>query len=143
MELLVVLAILVVVLTVVPPMVSAAFPGVELKGTARQVAAGLRSARERALATRSDAIFEIDVEEHWFRLAEGAERRTQIPERLAVHLVTADQELSSESRGGIRFFADGSSTGGRVSVSYGERGYDIGVDWLTGRIRIQQTQPQG
>lgn len=143
MELLVVLAILVVVLTLTPPLVAAAFPGVELKGAARQVAAGLRGARERALATRTDTTFEIDVEEHWFQVAGGTERRTQIPARLALNLMTADQELSSESRGGIRFFADGSSTGGRVSVSYGDQGYDIGVDWLTGRIRIQPIRPQG
>lgn len=143
MELLVVLAIMVFVLAVVPPLVAAAFPGVELKGAARQVAAGLRTARERALAVRADATFEIDIEEHWFRVAGGEDRRTEIPTRLAVHLVTADQELASQTRGSIRFFPDGSSTGGRVTLSYGERGYDIGVDWLTGRIRIQALRPPG
>jgi general secretion pathway protein H len=142
-ELLVVLAILVVVLALVPPLVAAAFPGVELKGAARQVAAGLRTARERALAARADASFEIDVDEHWFRVVGGEERRTELPARLALHLLTADQELSSQTRGAIRFFPDGSSTGGRVTLSYEDRGYDVGVDWLTGRIRIQATRPQG
>lgn len=142
-ELLVVLAIVVVVLATAPPLVANAFPGVELKSTARQLAAGLRTARERALVVQADAVFEIDVEEHWFGVSGGGDRRTAIPERLGVKLVTADQELASQTRGGIRFFPDGSSTGGRVTVSYGERGYDIGVDWLTGRIRIQEVRPHG
>ena len=136
------MAIVAVVLAVIPPVVSSAFPGVELKSTARQLAAGLRTARERALAARTDAALEIDVEEHWFQIS-GGERRTAIPEKLQVQLVTADAELASDARGSIRFFPDGSSTGGRVTVLYGERGYDVGVEWLTGRIRIKETHPQG
>lgn len=141
-ELLVVLAIVAVVLAVIPPVVSSAFPGVELKSTARQLAAGLRTARERALAVRGDAAMEIDVDEHWFQVT-GGERRTAIPEKLHVQLVTADAELTSDSRGRIRFFPDGTSTGGRVTVLYEGRGYDVGVDWLTGRIRIKEARPQG
>jgi len=141
-ELLVVLAIAAVVLAIVPPLVASAFPGVELKSAARQVAAGLRTARERALAARVEALFEMDIEEHWFQVS-GEARRTAVPEKLGLQLITADTELSSETRGGIRFFPDGTSTGGRVTLSYADRGYDVGVDWLTGRIRIQAMRPNG
>ncbi len=141
-ELLVVLAIAAVVLAIVPPLVASAFPGVELKSAARQVAAGLRTARERALAARVEALFEMDIEEHWFQVS-GEARRTAVPEKLGLRLITADTELSSETRGGIRFFPDGTSTGGRVTLSYADRGYDVGVDWLTGRIRIQAMRPNG
>jgi general secretion pathway protein H len=138
----VVLAIAAVVLAIVPPLVASAFPGVELKSAARQVAAGLRTARERALAARVEALFEMDIEEHWFQVS-GEARRTAVPEKLGLQLITADTELSSETRGGIRFFPDGTSTGGRVTLSYADRGYDVGVDWLTGRIRIQAMRPNG
>ena len=38
--------------------------------------------------------------------------------------------------GGVRFYPDGSSTGGRVLISRGGHGYQVGVTWLTGRIAI-------
>ena len=36
----------------------------------------------------------------------------------------------------IRFYSDGSSTGGRITVASGERKYLVDVDWLTGRVSI-------
>ena len=37
----------------------------------------------------------------------------------------------------MRFFADGGSNGGRVTLAAGERKFDIDIDWLTGRVAIQ------
>src|SRR6266851_4843445 len=36
----------------------------------------------------------------------------------------------------IRFFPDGSSTGGGVALSLGGERYDILVDWLTGGVSV-------
>jgi general secretion pathway protein H len=36
----------------------------------------------------------------------------------------------------IRFFPDGSSSGGTISLSGANRDYFIGVDWLTGRVEL-------
>jgi hypothetical protein len=38
--------------------------------------------------------------------------------------------------GVIRFFGDGSSTGGSVTILQGERRSDVTVDWLTGRVSL-------
>ena len=38
--------------------------------------------------------------------------------------------------GSIRFFGDGSSTGGSVTILQGERRSDVTVDWLTGRVSL-------
>ena len=43
---------------------------------------------------------------------------------------------SEQDTGAIRFFPDGSSTGGRVTLMVGERSYAVDVDWLTGRVRV-------
>jgi general secretion pathway protein H len=51
-------------------------------------------------------------------------------------LLTAQTEVESDHRGSIRFYPDGSSTGGRITVSSGERQYLVDVDWLTGRVAI-------
>ena len=42
----------------------------------------------------------------------------------------------SERQGSIRFFPDGGSNGGRITVASGERKYEVDVDWLTGRVAI-------
>ena len=44
--------------------------------------------------------------------------------------------LLEKKRGGIRFFPDGGSNGGRVSLAVGERRFNVDVDWLTGRVSI-------
>ncbi|MCK7491838.1 MAG: hypothetical protein MZW92_09370 [Comamonadaceae bacterium] len=45
--------------------------------------------------------------------------------------------------GNIRFFPDGSSTGGAITVSGPKLAYRVNVDWLTGAIAIveQDAQP--
>jgi general secretion pathway protein H len=44
--------------------------------------------------------------------------------------------VTSERRGAIRFYPDGSSTGGRITVTFGRTQYLVDVDWLTGRVSI-------
>jgi general secretion pathway protein H len=36
----------------------------------------------------------------------------------------------------VRFFPDGGSNGGRITLAAGDRKYDVDVDWLTGRVAI-------
>jgi general secretion pathway protein H len=55
---------------------------------------------------------------------------------LELKLFTAQTEAVSERKGAIRFYPDGSSTGGRITVASGERKYLVDVDWLTGRVSI-------
>ena len=57
-----------------------------------------------------------------------------LPEDIALELFTARSELESDTVGRVRFFPDGSSTGGRITLSLAERRYMVDVDWLTGRV---------
>ena len=59
-----------------------------------------------------------------------------LPKELDLKVYTAQTEVSSESKAAIRFYPDGSSTGGRITVASGERKYVVDVDWLTGRVSI-------
>jgi general secretion pathway protein H len=38
----------------------------------------------------------------------------------------------------IAFFADGSSSGGSITLSRGERAYSIIVDWITGSVTLKE-----
>ena len=133
-ELLVVMAIAAVVMTAVPTLFSAAFPGLEMKSAARRTAATLRLARESAIRRGEETTVLVDLEQH--RLTLAGYRALSLPERLSLRLDAASSELIDEQRGAIRFFPDGSSTGGRLVLSYNGHGYQIGVIWLTGRIEL-------
>lgn len=120
-------------------LVARAFSGVsgaELRAASRTVAAGLRQARTLALSERREAALALDLDKRLLTLS-GSERSVQLPAALDLKLYTAQSEIVTERIGAIRFFADGSSTGGRVSLGAGERKILVDVDWLTGKVSIQ------
>ena len=59
-----------------------------------------------------------------------------LPARVELKLFTAQNDLVDDNIGSIRFFPDGGSNGGRITVAAGERKFDVDVDWLTGRVAI-------
>jgi general secretion pathway protein H len=64
---------------------------------------------------------------------EGATRDLpDIVQRVEVSLVPAPEP---EAAARIRFFADGTATGGTIRLWHGARSATITVDWLTGRVR--------
>ncbi|MDX1606523.1 MAG: hypothetical protein R3202_10055, partial [Candidatus Competibacterales bacterium] len=58
-------------------------------------------------------------------------------EDVTIRLYTAQSELLDQKRGSIRFFPDGSSTGGHIALAEGGLEYRVNVDWLTGRVTIE------
>lgn len=137
LELLIVLSIMAILAALVLPLFGGTGVSTgELKGAARQIAAGLRVARSEALATRQETRVVLDLEQRTFRI----DRDTHVhvlPRMIEVKLFTAQSDLVNERVGAVRFFADGGSNGGRVTLASGARKYDIDIDWLTGRVAIQ------
>ncbi len=138
-ELLVVLAIAGLMLSLTPPLISAALPGVELKAAARRTAGSLRVTRELAISTGQEQVWMLNIDTNSYRIADSG-RSGRLPDGVDLKLVAAEQEMHSDKAGGIRFFPDGSSTGGRVTLARGDTGYQVGVNWLTGRILIADWQ---
>ena len=107
----------------------------DLKSAARTLASGLRQAQTLAMVSRRDAVLTLDVEARQYVLAGETEPKA-LPKDIELKLFTAQSEIQSEKKGAIRFYPDGSSTGGRITVKAGERQYLVDVDWLTGRVSI-------
>jgi general secretion pathway protein H len=107
----------------------------DLKASARTLASALRQAQFTALMTKQDAVVTVDVESREFAVTGEATAR-QLPTGIDLKLYTAQNEVTSERKGAIRFYPDGSSTGGRITVAAGPRKYLVDVDWLTGRVHI-------
>ena len=108
--------------------------GLGIKGTASELASGLRLARSEAVASNRQVRFDLDVTGHVYRVGVGAERR--LPANLSIELLTISGENRGASIGDIRFNPDGSSTGGRIALADGKRSVAVGVDWLTGRVSL-------
>lgn len=139
-ELLVVLAIAALAMAAVPSLFSAAMPGLEMKSAARRTLTSLRLTRELAIRQGTDLALIVDVEER--RLDVPGHRSLSLPKRLELRLEAAEREMIDEQRGAIRFFPDGSSTGGRILISLGDSGYQVGVTWLTGRVQLAPWSPE-
>jgi general secretion pathway protein H len=143
LELLMVLAIVSLMIAVVPPLLSGLGGGAELRGTTRQLAAAMRIARSEAILRRQEAVLTLDLEERFFQVA-GDTRKVSLPESIKVKLYTAQTELLDGATGTIRFFPDGTSTGGHVALANEKIGYSVNVDWLTGRVWILALEnPEG
>lgn len=137
MEVLVTLAIIGMVLAAVPMMTGGSRPGAETRAAAIEVASALRQARGKAVAGFRSEVFILDTERHSYRVgAAGPEKA--LPEDLALSLYTARSELQDEGAGRIRFFPDGSATGGRVTLARDNRQYVVAVDWLTGSVALEE-----
>ncbi|NML84091.1 GspH/FimT family pseudopilin [Polaromonas sp.] len=134
-ELLVVTIIMVMAYSLAGPLVSSGVSSTELKASARQLAAGLRRARSEAVAQRRESVLTIDVEGRRFQLS-GDPRLYRLPKDVDVKLFTAQSELVNTNTGSIRFFPDGGSTGGRITVTAKQRQYAVDVNWLTGQVAI-------
>ena len=135
LELLIVLSIMAVLAAVVIPRFGEGVSTSALKGATREIAAGLRLARSEALATRKETRLLLDLEQRAFRV-EPDPRVHALPKQIELKLFTAQSDLLSDKVGTIRFFPDGGSNGGRVTLTAGERKYNVDIDWLTGRVAI-------
>lgn len=137
LEMMIVLVIAALILAVAPPLLSRALPGTQLKGAARQIAAGLRYTRGHAVISQQEAVFKLDVEARRAEIS-GRAKPLKLPQDLDLRLFTAQAELVDEQVGAVRFYPDGSATGGRITVAYDEREYHVDIDWLTGHVAISQ-----
>jgi general secretion pathway protein H len=135
LELLIVLMLMALIAGIAIPMFGGGVSSTDLKSAAREVAAGLRFARDQAIAQRVESLLELNLDGRTFRVPPDP-RTHRLPERLDLKLYTAQRDLVSEKIGAIRFFPDGGSNGGRITLAAGERKYDVDVDWLTGRVSI-------
>jgi general secretion pathway protein H len=76
-------------------------------------------------------VLTIDTKERSF--ASAVVSNSHFSPKIEAQIKVAEPERISSSRGGIRFFPDGSSTGGEVTLSVNARQAMLCVHWLTGQ----------
>ena len=108
---------------------------VTLRAAAEDLTALLKRTRGEALRSNREAAVFVNVEEKTFGV-EGKEQAWPLPPDTDVTLLTAAEEILHEDRGAIRFFPDGSATGGGIRLSQDGRRYQVSVHWLTGQVSL-------
>ena len=136
LEVIVVIVLIGLSYALLPKMLFSGVSGAELRSNVRAVATGLRLTRDAAINTRREAVMTLDLENREFTVQNDAKVH-KLHEKLDVKLYTSQADLVTDKVGSIRFYPDGSSNGGRVTVAAGGRAFEVDVDWLTGRVSIK------
>ncbi len=137
-EIIVVIALIGIVATVAALSFSRSLSGARIEAASRDLVAALRYTRGQAIVKGEQKVLMLDLEHNtWQAPGKGS---IDLPKDMELRLTTAQQELVDENKGGIRFFPDGSSTGGNIAVVLGEREWKINVGWLTGEITLDRPE---
>ena len=136
LELIVVLFIVVLGFSAIGINLSSGNDATELKVAARDIVSALRFARGQALISHQETTVTLDLTENSYTVT-GRNKTYPISKTIDVTVVTAQNELNGQGLGNIRFFADGSSTGGRITLERGKAGWQIDINWLTGQIELE------
>jgi general secretion pathway protein H len=136
LELLVVLGILSFVLVLAMPSIRAPSRSVEVRTAAHDLVSYLRSARAAAISRGRPVAVTFDVNNLWYRVETGG-NPVRLPGDLSMSLTTARDLARDGSSGRMLFYPDGSATGGRIVLSRNKTSATIGVDWLTGTVRME------
>lgn len=107
------------------------------QAAARDLVSALRYARGQALLAREQTTVDLNLTDNSYTVS-GRDKTFSIPEGVAITVVTAQEELKNDEQASIRFFPDGSSTGGRVKLEKKGVNWQIDINWLTGQITLEE-----
>jgi len=148
LELRIVLAIAGALAALVPPVVSAVVPGTKARVAALDLASTLRDARNAAITSSQTIDVEFDFEKSTYTVS--GEAVNELPRGMAVALLDFSgygiedrrtaRVLDDKERYTLRFFSDGSSNGLRARLGNESGGYVVAVDWLLGRVTIEEAK---
>lgn len=145
-ELMVALAVAALMAGLAVPMAAKAYVTMQYRDAVRGVASAATAARYQAVNTGEarDLLVAPDMRRYGVQIAGTAfeaDVATLVPEALSLEVKVARQLVEERGVGVIRFYPDGSSTGGSVTImrENGD-GQRIRVDWLLGRVTHESPQ---
>ena len=135
-EMIAVIILIGIVMTLVSMSFSKSINSAKIRSASREVVAALRYTRGQAIVKGKQQVLLVDTENNTYQ-APGKPVK-ELPKKMRLAIETAAGEQVSNTSGGIRFFPDGSSTGGNIRVYAGEREWRVNVAWLTGDIALEE-----
>lgn len=108
-----------------------------VRAASSELAGALRATRAQAIVRGQEQNFDVDTRANSYLNVKQQDVR--LPKGLKVSITSAKEDQPNEHTGRIRFFPDGSSTGGRITLQSGKRQWHVNVSWLTGEVRVVDT----
>ena len=104
------------------------------------VLAGLLAVSDPVKPTSKEAVTRLQAEDVKVIMATGDGLTTAraVAKQLGIEFYGAREVQPSASEGGIAFFPDGASTGGRVQLSLRDAAWNVDVAWLTGEVTLHR-----
>jgi general secretion pathway protein H len=98
----------------------------------------MKLARDSAINTRREAFVTFNVTSREVTTT-ASDRTVKLNDQISLKLFTSQADQINESTASFRFYPDGSSNGGRVTLIANDREFAIDVDWLTGRVTVSDS----
>ncbi len=132
-ELLVAFAIIGFAMALVPIAYSKLNQSIEYRAAIRNFVADVAAARAKAMMTGQASAIRVNLENKTFGVDDRFNQKW--PKSYKIKAEVASQAIESNKIASIRFYPDGSSTGGSVTVMRSaDTGVRFRIDWLTGRL---------
>jgi len=103
-----------------------------------ELAAALRWTRAQAIVKGENLALEVDTAAATY--TPPGKANVRLPKDMRVSITSAREDQVNATTGRIRFFPDGSSTGGRITLKRGTREWHVNVGWLTGAVSVVDTR---
>ncbi|MEQ1486536.1 GspH/FimT family pseudopilin [Methyloglobulus sp.] len=136
LELMLVMFVVILGFSVIGLNISSGNDATEHQSVARDLVSALRYAKGEALISHEETTIELDLNENTYTVS-GRDKAFSIPDTIALTVVTAQEELTGKGLANIRFFPDGSSSGGRIKLERNSATWQIDINWLTGQVELE------
>ncbi len=134
LEMLAVILLIGIAVAAVSVSVTQGLASARVRAASSELAGALRATRAQAIVRGAEQHFDVDTRANSY---DGAKRQdVRLPKGLRVSITSAKEDQPNDHTGRIRFFPDGSSTGGRITLHSGRREWHVNVSWLTGEVRV-------
>ncbi|MGF1475505.1 MAG: Tfp pilus assembly protein FimT/FimU [Geminicoccaceae bacterium] len=136
LEMLIVMAIIALVAGSISLGFRGASDAMRIRAAASDVARALIAARTQAISQNRESQVIIDTANAELRVEPGGWVTSLVGQKISV--LGARQEQLNENNIAVRFYPDGGSTGVRLTLTTGTKTFVTEVDWLTGRVRVEE-----
>ena len=129
-EMLAVIVLIGIAVAVTAVSMSRGLASARINAASSELVAALRATRTQAIVHGAQRNFVFNTHHLTYRGADG--RKVKLPSGMHASINSASVDTDSNGIARIRFFPDGSSTGGRITLWSGRRQWHVNVSWLTG-----------
>lgn len=136
-ELLVVMTLMVMLMTLLPPLFRPVMEHHSLYAESQRLVLLMRQARNEAMLSQQTQYVELNVTNQ--QIAHN-NQRMQLATSTKLDAYVADR-TNAKNQGSIVFYADGSSSGGRLLLADNHYAFAIDVNWVTGQIQLSKQLP--